>query len=508
MPEHQLSDVIDGIRTRLQAELEAQLGTIAESHAQALERARRAAESDAEQRWASKLQATQTEWTSRLEADLAKARAEADERWAAKIESTRAEWSSRLEAEVATARAEAERRLVAESIRVRMDAEQTAAESAGAARRELEAALVAERRQGEERLEAERQKIQQQTADAQAALDAERRLAQERIEAERRKAEQQTAEARAALDEERQQAQRRLESERDRAEREVAAARAQAEQERQSQTAAPAGAGDSRLDAARLLDSMKAIDEAGSLSDVLGLTAAAAAVEAPRSAVFVINGPQLEEWNLPELTPLSAAAVRIAGRDAGILGEAVLAGDTRVSSGNGTETGAPAFASLPAGRAAVAVPLMLGGQAVAALYADEGVDGDAASSWREPIQILGRHASACLAFLTAARTAQAMRLMSETGAATQPSGRSATSDDDQGARRYARLLVSEIKLYNEAAVRVGREKRDLGRRLAPEIERARRLYDERIPPGVTGRDACFEQELVQTLADGDRALLG
>ena len=28
------------------------------------------------------------------------------------------------------------------------------------------------------------------------------------------------------------------------------------------------------------------------------------------------------------------------------------------------------------------------------------------------------------------------------------------------ARRFARLLISEIKLYNEAAVRVGRENRD------------------------------------------------
>ncbi len=48
----------------------------------------------------------------------------------------------------------------------------------------------------------------------------------------------------------------------------------------------------------------------------------------------------------------------------------------------------------------------------------------------------------------------------------------AGAEDDSSARRYARLLVSEIKLYNEAAVRTGREKRDLLNRLAPEIERA------------------------------------
>jgi hypothetical protein len=70
------------------------------------------------------------------------------------------------------------------------------------------------------------------------------------------------------------------------------------------------------------------------------------------------------------------------------------------------------------------------------------------------------------------------------------------------------LLVSEIKLYNEAAVRVGRQKRDLLQRLKPEIERARRLYEQRISSNVDSRGALFQQELIQTLADGDPALLG
>ena len=81
-------------------------------------------------------------------------------------------------------------------------------------------------------------------------------------------------------------------------------------------------------------------------------------------------------------------------------------------------------------------------------------------------------------------------------------------DEAQGARRYARLLVSEIKLYNEAQVRMGRERRDLMTRLKPEIDRARRLYDERIAPSIHSRDVYFQQELVQTLAGGDQSLLG
>ena len=85
---------------------------------------------------------------------------------------------------------------------------------------------------------------------------------------------------------------------------------------------------------------------------------------------------------------------------------------------------------------------------------------------------------------------------------------SRTLTGEESARRYARLLVSEIKLYNEAAVHIGRQQRDLRQRLRGEIDRAQRLYEERVPSAVGARDQYFHQELVQTLADGDASLLG
>ena len=101
------------------------------------------------------------------------------------------------------------------------------------------------------------------------------------------------------------------------------------------------------------------------------------------------------------------------------------------------------------------------------------------------------------------RTAQALKSIRVGDA-----GGSGPADDDAlGARRYARLLVSEIKMYNDGAVRTGRERRDLRQRLKPEIERAQRLYEARIAPSHT-RDLYFQLELVQTLADGDQSLLG
>ena len=78
----------------------------------------------------------------------------------------------------------------------------------------------------------------------------------------------------------------------------------------------------------------------------------------------------------------------------------------------------------------------------------------------------------------------------------------------QAARRYARLLVSEIRLYNEDAVRSGREHRDLAHRLRAEIARARELFAERTPADLPLAEALFTEELVRTLADGDDSLMG
>jgi hypothetical protein len=76
------------------------------------------------------------------------------------------------------------------------------------------------------------------------------------------------------------------------------------------------------------------------------------------------------------------------------------------------------------------------------------------------------------------------------------------------ARRFARLLVSEIKLYNEQKVRDGRLEGDLYERLREDIDRSRQMYDNRVAPPVAARYDYFHQELVNTLAEGDASKLG
>ena len=76
------------------------------------------------------------------------------------------------------------------------------------------------------------------------------------------------------------------------------------------------------------------------------------------------------------------------------------------------------------------------------------------------------------------------------------------------ARRFARLLISEIKLYNEQKVAEGRVEHDLYDRLREYIDRSREMYDKRVKAEVAARYDYFHGELVTTLAEGDVAKLG
>lgn len=76
------------------------------------------------------------------------------------------------------------------------------------------------------------------------------------------------------------------------------------------------------------------------------------------------------------------------------------------------------------------------------------------------------------------------------------------------ARRFARLLVSEIRLYNEQVVQEGKANRDIYARLKEDIDRSREMYEQRIPPEVRAVSDYFYEELVRTLADGDPDALG
>jgi hypothetical protein len=91
-----------------------------------------------------------------------------------------------------------------------------------------------------------------------------------------------------------------------------------------------------------------------------------------------------------------------------------------------------------------------------------------------------------------------------------PAAAATTSEDatHDEARRLARLLVSEIKLYNEEQVEDGRRNRDIYERLKEDIDRSRQMYEERVDERIRNTTDYFYQELVRILAGGDPKAMG
>ncbi len=82
------------------------------------------------------------------------------------------------------------------------------------------------------------------------------------------------------------------------------------------------------------------------------------------------------------------------------------------------------------------------------------------------------------------------------------------ADVHRKAQRFARLLVDEIKLYNQAKVTEGRKNKDLYDRLKDEIEKSRATYQKRYGTTVAAAADYFNQEIVRSLAGDDGSLMG
>ncbi len=82
------------------------------------------------------------------------------------------------------------------------------------------------------------------------------------------------------------------------------------------------------------------------------------------------------------------------------------------------------------------------------------------------------------------------------------------ADVHRKAQRFARLLVDEIKLYNQAKVAEGRKNRDLYDRLREDIEKSRGTFQKRYGNSAAAGADYFSQELVRSLAEDDASIMG
>ena len=265
----------------------------------------------------------------------------------------------------------------------------------------------------------------------------------------------------------------------------------------------------------RLVEGIRAMSSARSLNEVLDTLVSCVGQESARAGVLLVRGDRFDGWRFVGFDSSfgSGDAVDVAHRDAGVIAEALQAAAVASAGATGRD-GAPAFAQLKPGEACLAVPIAIAGQVVAVLYADAGQKPGTSNLApgtlnAEPIEILTRFASQRLEALTAIKAARSITVDPgpPASAPSRPGRLGDSAEQHAAARRYARLLVSEIKLYHEPQVAEGRRERDLATRLGGEIARARTLYEQRVPAEVRqGTDYVYE-ELIRTLADGDAGLL-
>jgi hypothetical protein len=104
-------------------------------------------------------------------------------------------------------------------------------------------------------------------------------------------------------------------------------------------------------------------------------------------------------------------------------------------------------------------------------------------------------------------SAQPTNVIQMPGQQVQPSEEENRQKHDE-AKRFARLLILEIKLYNEDKVMEGRKNKNLYSLLKEEIDRSREVFNERIDPSIRGQTSYFQDELVNILGGGDQRALG
>jgi hypothetical protein len=82
------------------------------------------------------------------------------------------------------------------------------------------------------------------------------------------------------------------------------------------------------------------------------------------------------------------------------------------------------------------------------------------------------------------------------------------ADLHRKAQRFARLLVDEIKLYNQAKVAEGRRNKDLYDRLKEDIDKSRGTFQKRYGSTVAASGDYFQNELLRSLAEDDVSIMG
>jgi len=237
-----------------------------------------------------------------------------------------------------------------------------------------------------------------------------------------------------------------------------------------------------------------------------------------RAALFVVKGGSANGWQATGFENNDAVKAMNLNASAGLVARAIQG--RAPATGNISEFDSEFAASVgvPADGNCVVLPLVVKEKAAAVIYADAGkvpdatVDASAlsvlcriAALWLELTAL--RKAGATMPAEEAPAHAQAAAHLQEAAVAQVAVPREG-DEIHKKAQRFARLLVDEIRLYNQSKVAEGRQHRDLYDRLKDDIEKSRVTYEKRFGESTAGPANYFNQELIRILADNDIALMG
>ncbi len=265
---------------------------------------------------------------------------------------------------------------------------------------------------------------------------------------------------------------------------------------------------------ANLLKAISAIHAGTTQREILGALLDNAVRYAGRTALFVIKAGAASGWQGRgfghDEDPIKDLALNISS------GVADRAMQSRIAFNGKTNEIDPQFVSrmgAPKDDSVTVLPLVLKEKVAALVYADAGSEGkiDAAA-----LELLVVATSAWLEVVSLRKQSQKEGNNAEPTApvsTSAPSGEPAIGAGDDAeihrkGQRFARLLVDEIKLYNQAKVAEGRKNKDLYDRLREDIEKSRATYQKRFGNTAAAAGDYFNQELVHSLAEDDISLMG
>src|SRR5581483_8119214 len=263
---------------------------------------------------------------------------------------------------------------------------------------------------------------------------------------------------------------------------------------------------------------MASIQESGSQAEILRHLLEGSARFAGRVALFVVKGATINGWQGIGFEDNDSIKNLSVSSSSGLVGRAIQSRAPAAGTASEFDAGFISAVKEPAENGCLVLPLVVKDKTAAAIYADGGtapggqLDASAlqtltrfAAIWLEvsALRIVNGSAST-------EEAPQAVAVASGSAAAAAPAAVPASEEDElhKKARRFAKLLVEEIKLYNQPKVEEGRQRKDLYDRLKVDIEKSRATYDKRYAESAVASSDYFTQELVRILADNDVSLMG